>query len=434
MSDYMFMLESHLSAEQSRVVAAVQKAAAEANVNLFLAGGALRDMFGGFPVRDLDFVVEGNALKLAKPLAEQGGATLVQTDEVRSTMELIFPGGITAEIGAARTERYPKAGGKPEVTLATIHDDLRRRDFTINAIALSLNRASRGLLLDPTNGLSDLERKELRTVSNYALYDRPVRLLRLLRFRVRFGFTLEQRTQQQYENARAAELEKQIPASELFEELKRVAEDQNPTEVLRLFDEEKVLSLYSPALTGAKLNIPALQKLQKVRTIVPFEVDFPVNHAALLLAVLAEKLTPKERLQIAQALQMSKADQDLWQKLDARAAKLGKTVASPALHKPSEVYNVLSKATGEEILYLYMHSPVRLVQDRIRNYLQKYLPTAQDIMRREQAGQEAPNSARESAKSEKMIRELIMAKLDGRRTSAPQPKQAAMAAAARRGS
>src|SRR5215475_4455067 len=112
MSDYMFMLESHLSAEQFRVVGEMQKIAASAGVNLFLTGGALRDMLGGFPVRDLDFTVETNPLKLTKPI-EKAGATVVDSDDLRKCLELKFPGGITAQLAMARSERYPKAGGKP---------------------------------------------------------------------------------------------------------------------------------------------------------------------------------------------------------------------------------------------------------------------------------------------------------------------------------
>ena len=80
------------------------------------------------------------------------------------------------------------------MTPATIQEDLRGRDFSVNAIALSLNKASRGLLLDPTNGLADLEHKELRTLNTYTFYDDPSRLLRLVRFRIRLGYGVEERT------------------------------------------------------------------------------------------------------------------------------------------------------------------------------------------------------------------------------------------------
>ena len=204
MSDYLFMLENHLSTDQNRVVAEVQAAASVANFNLFLTGGAMRDMLGGFQIRDLDFTVEGNALKLAKTLTAKAGAKVLSLEDNRRTMELVFPAGVTVEIGMARRERYPKIGGRPVVTPSTIQDDLHRRDFSVNAIALSLNRASRGLLLDPLNGLADLGRKELRTISPTAFYDDPPRLLRLVRLRHRLGYAVEEKTQSQYENARAA--------------------------------------------------------------------------------------------------------------------------------------------------------------------------------------------------------------------------------------
>ena len=87
MSDYIYILENHLSADQNRVVQEVQAAAGQANVNVFLTGGAMRDMLAGFRIRDLDFVVEGNALKVAKDLAESAGASVVSTDEGRKAAE-----------------------------------------------------------------------------------------------------------------------------------------------------------------------------------------------------------------------------------------------------------------------------------------------------------------------------------------------------------
>src|SRR5215467_55776 len=110
MSDYIYMLESHLSPDQNRVVDEVQSAANHANVNLFLTGGAMRDMLAGFRIRDLDFVVEGNALKVAKALAEKSGAKIISTEEDRKTAELVFPGGVTAQIAMSRQERYARTG------------------------------------------------------------------------------------------------------------------------------------------------------------------------------------------------------------------------------------------------------------------------------------------------------------------------------------
>src|SRR5665811_890613 len=86
-------------------------------------------------IRDLDFVVEGNALKIAKAICERSGATTVSTDENRKTAELVFPSGVTTQIAMSRQDKYARAGAKPQVTPATIQEDLRGRDFTCNARA-----------------------------------------------------------------------------------------------------------------------------------------------------------------------------------------------------------------------------------------------------------------------------------------------------------
>lgn len=211
MSDYMFMLENHLNSEQARFLAALEAVCGLTNTKVFLAGGAMRDMLGGFPLRDLDFVVEGPALKLARELADTAGASIVSTDELRKSVEMQLPRGSTVSLAMARTEKYLKAGGKPQVSPATMYEDLLGRDFTINAIALSLSKASRGLLMDPSNGLADIERRELRAVNSYVFYNDPVRLWRLIRLKVRLGFAIEERTAAQYANAREAEMEKHIP-------------------------------------------------------------------------------------------------------------------------------------------------------------------------------------------------------------------------------
>ncbi|MFN3321940.1 MAG: hypothetical protein ACK5AZ_00470 [Bryobacteraceae bacterium] len=416
MSDYMFMLESHLSSEQSRVVTEVQAAAAEANLNLFLTGGAMRDMLGGFPIRDLDFTVEGAAPKLAKSIAQRAGAVILASDEIRKSVELRFPSGVTAEIGMARQQRVLKPGAKPQITPASIHDDLRNRDFTINAIALSLNRASLGLLLDPTNGVSDLENRELRAISNTGLYDDPVRILRLLRFRVRFGFGVHARTQSQYENVRLAEVERHIPARALFGELRSIAEEPNAIDVIKLLQEEKLLGLFSPALAGAKVNLPGLQKLQKVRAAIPFGSGFHAENLGLFLAVLTEKLTPRERTALVQTTAMRPEEVEQWQKLEARAKKLEKDLVSAKVTRPSHIYKLLLAAPGELVLFLQLRSSQRMVHDRIRNFFNKYLPAAQEVSDQEvQASGATPGTP----EFQKLRQEIVAARLDGRTRKIP---------------
>ena len=379
MSDYKFMLESHLTAEQSRALAVVQKRAADTGLSLFLTGGAMRDMLGGFPIRDLDFTLEGNAIKFARAINKAGEAKIVSEDDARKTVELIFASGVTASIGMSRVEKYSKPGVIPKVTAASIHEDLRGRDFTINSIALSLNKASHGLLLDPTNGQADLERRELRTVSNYTLYDDPGRILRMFRLKARMSLTIAEKTLAQYANVREAELETKIPNPVLKHELEQIGIETNCGDVLEALDKEGLLKLFAPGLTGAKLNIPGFTKLQKARQIVPFGMGFRADYYRLFLFFLFEKLTPKDKSLLVKNCQLSKADLNNAAKLALNAKKFEKALKAPKLKRPSLVYSTLSEAVGEDVLFVLARSTERLVLDRIKNYFQKYLPMAQEV-------------------------------------------------------
>ncbi len=378
MSDYMFMLESHLTGEQYRVVNHVKTAAQDTGLSLFLTGGAMRDIMGGFPVRDLDFTVEGNPAKLVKALAKAGAEVLSEDDKKRST-ELHFPGGVTAEIAMARTEKYAKSGAKPSIAPASIHEDLLCRDFTVNAIALSLNKASLGLLVDPGNGMGDIDRKELRTLHNYSFYDDPSRLLRLFRFKVRLGYNLDERTRSQVENAIEAGMLDRISPESLGAELRNIARENAPHDIVKVLEDEKLLGLYSPALQAGKIDYAVLGKLQKALQSIPFGIDFPIDQVPLFLEALFAKLNAKESAAVVKATGLTRAETNALAKLAPAAKKLERALQSAKLQKASALYQLLKETPGEQILHLAVCSTQRLVQDRIKNYFQKYLPMSQEV-------------------------------------------------------
>jgi tRNA nucleotidyltransferase/poly(A) polymerase len=426
MSDYTYMLESHLSPEQNRVVAEVQTAASQANVSLFLSGGAMRDMLAGFRIRDLDFVVEGNGLKLARAIAEEKGATLVAADELRKSAELVFAGGVTAQLASAKVERAARPGARPQVSAATIQEDLRGRDFTCNAIALSLNRASRGLLLDPLNGLADLGHRELRAASTYGFYDDPSRLLRLVRFKVRLGFTIEERTKMQIANARDAEVEKSIPPRALGDELRRIATEDSPSEILRELEAAGLSTLFCPALAGPKLNLDGLARWEKCASLLPEDIPSETIPSRAyrfgpFLCVLGEELSPKERQSLTKCCALTKSEVDVWSKLDARVKKLEAALRSAGVRKPSQVYRIVSPAPADAILHLLYRSNLKPVQERLRAYLEKSLPAIQEITPEEWAEVEGKPG---TPKYRKAREEFIARRLDRRPPKPPEIPEA----------
>src|SRR5215471_6465424 len=257
MADYIYTMEIRLTPDQLKGVGLVQDVARAAGMNLYLTGGAIRDIISGFTIRDLDFTVQGNPLKLQKDF-EKAGAKITAVEEDIRTIFLSLPGNARAEVSMARTERFEKTGKPPIVMPATIHEDLRRRDFTINAMALSLNEGSRGLLLDPFNGVADIEAKLIRVLHNYAFYEEPSRVIRATRFITRFHFTLEERTQARFDAARENNYIDNISDRAIGYEIEQIAYEDDPLHMLRVYEKEGWLKVLNPHWSAGKVDTASL--------------------------------------------------------------------------------------------------------------------------------------------------------------------------------
>jgi tRNA nucleotidyltransferase/poly(A) polymerase len=260
MADFIYLLQTRLNAAQRAALAHVQTAAKSRNITIFLVGGAVRDLTTGSPIRDLDVVVQGNALKLKKDL-EKAGGTVIGENEAAQQLYLNFPGGVRLEVGSTLSVSYLKPG-KPVYKPANILDDLRRRDFTANAMAISLNDGSYGLLMDPLNGMGDLENRELRLVSNYGFIEDPVRMIRAVRFSARLGWQMEEKTRQRYETGKSEGYIAALSPIQRSYELEEVFHEEDPLRVQRRLESEGWAKVLSPVWTAAKANENELNRLR----------------------------------------------------------------------------------------------------------------------------------------------------------------------------
>src|SRR5207253_6931874 len=292
MADYIYTMEIRLTPDQQNGVTLVQEGARAAGMNVYLTGGAIRDIISGFQIRDLDFTVQGNPLRLQKEL-ERAGARVGYADDDVNALHLVLPGNVRAEISMARTERYEKAGKPPAISPATIIEDLRRRDFTINAMALSLNPGSRGLLMDPFNGAADIEAKLLRVLHNYAFVEDPSRLIRASRFSARFHWPIEERTQARYESAKENNYIEHIPNRAIGYEIEQLAYEDDPLNVVKVFEKEGWLKVLSSHWTVAKVDAVGLSQLVHTRQQMN-ELGYTPDPAAAVLQFLTAKLIDKE--------------------------------------------------------------------------------------------------------------------------------------------
>ena len=290
MADYIYLLQNRLTPAQWRAVEAVREAARNQSMPVFLVGGAVRDLTSGSPVRDLDFAVQGDADRLIESL-ESSGAVITGRNAVLSALYLNFRGGVRAEMGPTLSVTYEKPG-HPVAHPAAILDDLRRRDFTANAMAVSLNEGSYGLLLDPLNGTADIENREFRLVSPYGFIENPALLLRAARLTNRLGWSLEERTKSRYETSKEEEHLKALSAAGRGYELEEIFHEEDAVAAMEHLAAEGWLAQLSTALKPEIADRSAIEGVRDAIGQMEAQGIFP-DPSAVYFPLLTGKLPEK---------------------------------------------------------------------------------------------------------------------------------------------
>ncbi len=376
MADYIYTMETRLTPEQQRAVSLVQDVARRAEMNFYLTGGTIRDIISGFAIRDLDLTVQGNALKLQKEL-EKGGAVIEGADDDYNILYVLFPGNVRAEVGMAYAAAYEKPGRPPRITPATINEDLRRRDFTVNSMALSLNPGSRGLLLDPFNGAADIELKVIRVLHNYAFLEEPSRLIRASRFAARFHWPLEERTQARYDAAKEGNYIEHISDRAIGQEVEALAYEDDPLHIMRVLEKEGWLKVLNPHWSVAKVDTTGLAQLLKTRQQMA-EFGYNVDPAPAVMYFLTRRLSDSD-LRDMQKLIPRRQFVESWRNLEDDAAKLAKRLSSKEAATPSRAWQVLSEAKPETILFLDGTTKQQSAAQKIKNFFGKWRQLRQKL-------------------------------------------------------
>lgn len=219
----------------------IGKVAQSIGMSAYAVGGVVRDLYLNRPNFDLDFVVEGSAPELAHVLeqAYPGRFTLAAKHDRFKTATLIFHAGQRREIdlSTARTEFYEYPAALPTVEASALENDLFRRDFTINALALALNEEDCGYVIDFFNGVSDIDNKLIRILHPFSFIEDPTRIIRAVRFASRLGFDLEQRTRKQAERAIEMGMFDNLGGFRLKEELRLICESAQRMNAFKLLNE-----------------------------------------------------------------------------------------------------------------------------------------------------------------------------------------------------
>ena len=228
-------------------------------VNSYLVGGTVRDFLLGKKNLDLDIAVEGDTSSLVKLCAKAFKGRVTAYPEF-GTFILKLSNNRHIDFATARTETYSKPGALPKVRFSSLREDLHRRDFTVNAMAVSLNGKKAGMLIDYYGGKKDLEKRTLKVIHKNSFKDDPTRILRLARFAGR-GYKIERNTL--LLALKSAGYVKKVSFERLREELLAILKERNPCPALRLISE---WGIYGYVLNGLKLSREALN-LSRLKTV-----------------------------------------------------------------------------------------------------------------------------------------------------------------------
>ncbi len=263
-------LAAGLTDGQHRALDAVRDRARRSGVAVYLVGGPVRDMLLSEPVLDLDFSVEGDAIAFAREVSIRLDGDVTAHSRFGTATISISPPSIPhpggeplagrVDFATARTESYRTPGQLPDVQPAGIAEDLARRDFSINAMALPVALES-GTLLDLHGGVHDLEAGVIRVLHPHSFFDDPTRMLRAVRYEQRFGFRLEGETHRLLSKAVSAGVMDSVSGARWQAELERVFREENPVAPLRRSAELGLLRGLHPALGKLTLDSPEFCRL-----------------------------------------------------------------------------------------------------------------------------------------------------------------------------
>jgi tRNA nucleotidyltransferase (CCA-adding enzyme) len=320
-------IEQYLPRQLLNPVKDISGQAAKRGQRVYLVGGIVRDLLLGYPNFDLDLVVEGDAVKLAQRVAETSQAKLLAHHRF-GTAKLRYD-NFTVDLATARKETYARPGALPAVTPGTLKDDLIRRDFSVNAMAISLSANDYGELVDPYQGESDLEHHLIRILHPKSFSDDATRILRGVRYEQRFGFEFEAQTAQLLK--RDIPMLDTISGDRIRHELELIFKEKQPELAIKRLGELGVLPKISPFLKGDGWIAEKFDKARRLKK----PTQLPSLYFCLLVYSFSEKDVEQFLAHFNIPAKLSRAMRDTL-RLKTKLPFLDK----PAL-KSSEIYYLL---------------------------------------------------------------------------------------------
>jgi len=324
--------------------------AAERGVSLYLVGGVVRDLLLRIENWDLDLAVEGDGIAFARLVADRFGAGLAVFERF-ATARLVLPNSLKLDIATTRRESYIKPAALPDVTPASLQEDLYRRDFTINAMAIQLNPATFGELHDPYGGQRDLRAKTIRVLHEGSFIDDPTRIFRAIRFTRRFGFALEPSTRHLLEEAAATKLVQQLSGPRLCNEILLLLGERDPRKPIESLVLLRLLRFLHPRLRYTEKSERVVAELPRALAWWKKQCpDHVVERPLIYLSALLSQASPAVLRSVIQRLQLSTLQSNAVELSGRKTDQLVQVLEGTKDMRPAQVYRLVAGLPDDAIV------------------------------------------------------------------------------------
>ncbi len=380
--------------------------AEEAGVRVYLVGGIVRDLLMDRPNLDIDLVIDGDGSAYAALLADRKNGNIVMHDRF-GTSVVILPGKRRVDVATARTETYETGGALPKVEFGPIEADLDRRDFSVNAMAVSLNKDNFGELLDYFEGAEDIRKKRVRVLHHGSFIDDPTRIFRAVRFEERFGFRMTKETEKLARAGVEDGLLRTVSGARIRNEIMAIFAEKDPASAVERLEKFGVWNALAPGLRADKDIIDLFRKVVEAEN----DLKQDLTHVYKRSNAFMKALLSSADTDVAEAFGCLINISQTRQK-EILAAMAWAPEACDRLEKaglpPSAVWEELHGKTDETLVYVYAKCGAELKRN-VKRFLEirstKTIINGRDLV---------AMGYQPSALFAGVLREVLKAQLDGK--------------------
>jgi tRNA nucleotidyltransferase (CCA-adding enzyme) len=344
--------------------------------NVYLVGGAVRDLLLREHNLDIDLVIEGEGIPFTRELATEFPECRVRGHEKFGTAVLLFTDGFKIDTATARHEYYSSPGALPTVETSSIKRDLYRRDFTINTLAVNLNPSKFGQVSDFFGGASDIKERIIRVLHNLAFVEDPTRILRAIRFSSRFGFTISKHTGTLMKGAVKMKIFDKVEGTRILNELIHILKEKNLISCLTSMAGFGILQAIHPALT---FNVKNKEMCESTAGVLSWWkylfVKEKVDVWLVYFVALTDFLSNDEFEQVMERLSFPRPtkDQLLLERFELR--KRLALFAGGIIRRPSEIGETLGRFSLESLLF----TMAKTTREETRMAISEYISTLRHV-------------------------------------------------------